>query len=51
MNPKTKKGEKKNLLEPKTPPVHPPIYKLSRTLQPPRVATQMCGLQRCTHQS
>ena len=29
MNPKNKKGEKKNLLEPKTPPVYPPIYKLS----------------------
>ena len=51
MNPNTKKGEKKNLLEPKTAPVHPPIYKLSRTLQPLRVATQMYGLQRGTHQS
>ena len=51
MNPKTKKGEKKNLLEPKTHSIHLQIYKLSRTLQPPRVATQLCGLQRYINQS
>ena len=46
--------KEKDLLEPKTPLVLPPIYKLfsnsasSSTFQR---ATQVCGLQRCTHQS
>ena len=49
MNPNTKKEGKKNLLEPKTPPVHPPIYKLNMNsaasksshpnVRPPKVHT------------